>query len=143
MLLHSPALVKPRTGNIEPEASLITFGVLPVDPHRLLGAEAGLLALACFIALVVVPGLKYPPNPPAVGDGATIGYRTGLYFLMLAISIAAAVSMIVMGQRLARRHGAWNAVIAGGVGYVVIILVALGIQMLLTVFGVHLSKGTL
>ena len=36
------------------------------------------LALGAFIAIVVVPNIKYPANPPAVGDAATIGMRLSL-----------------------------------------------------------------
>ena len=36
--------------------------------------------------IVLVPFLKYPSNPPAVGADETIGYRTQIYFVMIAIS---------------------------------------------------------
>src|SRR5689334_2008153 len=39
---------------------------------------AGLLALGAFVTVGLVPFLKYPPNPPAVGDGDTIVRRTTL-----------------------------------------------------------------
>ena len=44
-----------------------------------------------FFAIVVVPFLKYPPNPPAVGDASTINERTILYFCLLGLSIALAL----------------------------------------------------
>ena len=46
-----------------------------------------LLAAGAFAALYYVPSLKYPANPPAIGNWLTIGTRTGLYFLMLLISL--------------------------------------------------------
>ena len=55
---------------------------------------AALLALAGFTVIFLVPFLKYPSNPPAVGDPATIGERTQLYFVMVGISIAAAVAAV-------------------------------------------------
>jgi predicted cobalt transporter CbtA len=70
---------------------------------------SALLALAGFIAIVLVPQLKYPANPPAVGDPDTIGYRTGLFFLMLALSIAAMVLAVNIGRRLLAAHGMWTA----------------------------------
>lgn len=82
-------------------------------------ATAALLALAGFVALVLVPGLKYPANPPAVGAADTIGVRTGLYFLMLAISLGAAAGATLLAQGLARRLGAWNAGLAGAALFVV------------------------
>ena len=66
-------------------------------------ALAAWLALAAFIALALVPSLKYPANPPSIGDPETIGYRTALFFLMIAISITVMVfSLKVRRRALAR-----------------------------------------
>jgi predicted cobalt transporter CbtA len=46
-------------------------------------------AATAFVVVYLVPFAKYPPNPPAVGNPATIDERTILYFAMLAWSIAA------------------------------------------------------
>ena len=46
---------------------------------------AALLALAGFLAVIFVPQLKYPANPPSVGDPETIGLRTELFFVMIAV----------------------------------------------------------
>lgn len=43
---------------------------------------------ALFLALVAVPQLRYPANPPGVGDPDTIGERTGGYLLALGIGVA-------------------------------------------------------
>ena len=48
------------------------------------------LAGAGFVAVFLVPWLKYPANPPGVGDPATIGRRTALYLVLLAWSAVAA-----------------------------------------------------
>lgn len=40
-----------------------------------------------FVALAIVPALKYPPNPPGVGDPTTIGPRTVLYLSLVAWSV--------------------------------------------------------
>lgn len=79
------------------------------------------LALGAFIALAVVPNLKYPANPPSVGDPETIGMRTGLFFLMIAISLAAMVFSLKIRRRAAAKLGAWNGSIAAGLVFVVII----------------------
>jgi predicted cobalt transporter CbtA len=50
------------------------------------------LAGAAFVVLFLVPFLKYPANPPSVGDPSTIGRRTALYATMLAISVLAAIA---------------------------------------------------
>lgn len=79
------------------------------------------LALGAFIALVIVPNLKYPANPPSVGDPDTIGMRTGLFFLMIAISLAAMVFSLKVRRRVALKLGAWNGSIVAGVVFVAII----------------------
>lgn len=79
------------------------------------------LALGAFVALAVVPNLKYPANPPSVGDPETIGSRTGLFFLMIAISLAAMVFSLKVRRRLAAKLGAWNGSIVAGLVFVVII----------------------
>jgi hypothetical protein len=85
---------------------------------------AALLALAAFIAIVLAPALKYPANPPAVGNPDTIGPRTGLYLAMIVISIGAMVSAILVGRGLFRKHGLWTAVISGGALYIAVVLIA-------------------
>jgi predicted cobalt transporter CbtA len=87
-------------------------------------STAALLALAGFVVVVVAPALKYPPNPPAIGDPATIGRRTALYFTMIAVSLAAAVFSIGMARRLFRRFGVWNAALLAILMFVLVIAVA-------------------
>ncbi|MGQ0444542.1 MAG: CbtA family protein [Beijerinckiaceae bacterium] len=86
-------------------------------------ATAALLALGGFVAIVLVPGLKYPPNPPSAGNPETIGLRTELYFVMLAVSVAALVLAAALGRRLSARHGAWNAAIIAGSAFVAVIAI--------------------
>lgn len=83
-----------------------------------------LLAVAAFAAIYYVPSLKYPANPPAVGDGATIGYRTGLFFLMMLISLGALVFAVAMGRRLAARYGGLNGTLIGAGLFIGIIVIA-------------------
>jgi peptidoglycan/LPS O-acetylase OafA/YrhL len=55
---------------------------------------AAILAAVGFVVIFLMPFLKYPSNPPAVGDPATIGERTQLFFLMVGISVAAAIAAL-------------------------------------------------
>ncbi|TCM44970.1 putative cobalt transporter CbtA [Kribbella sp. VKM Ac-2568] len=59
--------------------------------------SALLVAVACFAVLALGPGLKYPANPPAVGDPDTVTQRTTLYVTSIVVSalIAAAVVTVV------------------------------------------------
>lgn len=88
-------------------------------------ATSALLAAAAFLVLVVIPDLKYPPNPPAVGEGGTIGQRTLLFVTMIVASIAALLVALSAGRRLADRLGTWNASLAGAGVFVVLVIVAL------------------
>lgn len=40
-----------------------------------------------FVALYVLPALKFPSNPPGTSESDTIGYRTQWYFVLVAISV--------------------------------------------------------
>ncbi|GAA3019135.1 CbtA family protein [Streptomyces fulvorobeus] len=87
-------------------------------------ATAALVAGAALLTVYVVPFLKYPANPPAVGDPGTIGRRTALFFLLVVLSVLLAVAAVILGRRLAPRLGNWNASIAGFAGFVLVIGVA-------------------
>jgi hypothetical protein len=76
----------------------------------------------------VMPFIAYPPNPPAVGRPETIGYRSAVYFLMMAISLIAAITAIMVGRRMARRWGAWYAGLAAVGGYLVVTLIAVALM---------------
>ncbi|MDR6975897.1 putative cobalt transporter CbtA [Streptomyces sp. 3330] len=84
-------------------------------------ATALLLAGSALLAVYVVPFLKYPANPPAVGDPDTIGKRTTLYFLMMVLGVLLAVAAVMLGKRLAPRLGAWHATVAAVLGFVLAI----------------------
>ena len=72
-------------------------------------ATAGLLALAGFVTVQLVPFVKYPANPPSVGQPDTLGHRTALYFVMIAISVLLGFAALSVGRQLAPRFGSWNA----------------------------------
>ncbi|HVX81140.1 MAG TPA: CbtA family protein [Devosiaceae bacterium] len=87
-------------------------------------ATAALLAAGAFVTIGLVPFLKYPANPPSVGNAETLGLRTALYFGMIAISVVAAIAALNLARSLWPRLGAWNAVLAGGAAYVALVAVA-------------------
>lgn len=87
-------------------------------------ATAGLLALAGFVTVELVPFLKYPANPPAVGDPDTIGRRTTLYLAMIAISALVALGSVWFGRQVAPRFGNWNATLLAVGLFLVLIVIA-------------------
>jgi hypothetical protein len=50
------------------------------------------LAAVAFATLVLVPALKYPANPPAVGDPDTVGQRTVAYLTLMGLSVVASLA---------------------------------------------------
>lgn len=84
-------------------------------------AMAAVLAVSGFVVLILVPQVKYPANPPSIGNPETIGSRTALYFTMIALSAVAAVAAVSTGRQLVRRLGGWNAAIAAGIAYLVVV----------------------
>jgi hypothetical protein len=85
---------------------------------------SALLALFAFVSVAIAPFLKYPPNPPSVGNPDTIGPRTALFFIMVAISIAAMVLAIWLQRRLQADRSAWNATLIAGAVYIAIVAIA-------------------
>ncbi|MGH6801179.1 MAG: CbtA family protein, partial [Methylocella sp.] len=87
-----------------------------LDPKAL----SALLALAGFVAMGLVPELKYPANPPAIGAPETIGARTALYFAMLAISLLAMVLAATLAPHFAARLGSWNGALVSAAIFVAV-----------------------
>jgi hypothetical protein len=83
-----------------------------------------LLAATGFIAIYAIPNLKYPANPPSVGDPETIGIRTALYFTMIALSIAAMVASVASKRLFVARFGDWDAALLAAGSYVVLVAIA-------------------
>ncbi|KND42773.1 MULTISPECIES: CbtA family protein [Streptomyces] len=90
-------------------------------------ATAALTALAGFLLVYLVPILKYPANPPAVGNPDTIGKRTLLFVLMIALSVLLGIAAVLLGRRLAPAWGNWNASITAGVAFVAVMAVAMAV----------------
>ena len=62
--------------------------------------KALVLAGVMWLVLFMVPALKYPANPPAVGDPETISYRQGIYLAFLAISGFGALGLAFLYRKL-------------------------------------------
>ncbi|WCD94916.1 CbtA family protein [Streptomyces sp. HUAS 31] len=88
-------------------------------------ATAGLTAIAGFLLVYLVPILKYPANPPAVGNPDTLDKRTILFVLMIALSVLLGIAAVLLGRRLAPAWGNWNASIAAGLAFVAVVAVAM------------------
>jgi len=84
---------------------------------------AALIAISGFVALYAVPILKYPANPPSIGNPDTIGMRTAIYFGMMLLSLASMIAAWNVRNRLVEQHGAWNATLIGAAVYIVAVVI--------------------
>jgi len=93
------------------------------------GPRATALGLAAggFVSVQLVPFAAYPPNPPGVGDPATIGLRTASYAVLLAISVIAASAALLGGRGLRPRWGSWYAGVATAVGYLLVVCIVIAL----------------
>jgi predicted cobalt transporter CbtA len=112
---------------------LVLAVVFAAVRHRLPGAtdfgRAVLLAGCGFVAVALVPALKYPANPPGVGNSDTINTRTLQYVALIAAAIAVTWLGFVVRAALARRG--WQPPRAAAATAVV---VTAGYALLLIVF---------
>lgn len=86
-------------------------------------ASTAVVGLLAFVSFAFVPWLKFPPNPPAVGDGDTIGERTALYFGFVALSVLFIVVAVLVARKLLDSQPAVIAVVAGAAVFIVLALV--------------------
>jgi hypothetical protein len=75
----------------------------------------------------LIPFLKYPANPPAVGDPSTIRERTAAYFTLVALSLLAILLAWLAARTLrARGVSASRRRLLVGAGLVIVV----GVQFL-------------
>lgn len=83
-----------------------------------------LMGATGYVSVALIPFLKYPATPPAVGEGDTIGYRTILHFTFLGVSVAAAAGCTVLAAKLYAARGVQSAVLIGAGTYVAVMVAA-------------------
>ena len=87
--------------------------------------STALVALLGFVALGLVPFLKYPATPPAGGNAETIGQRTTLYFALIGICVVAVIIETVFAALLLRRgSSAYAATVFPALGFLSIVALA-------------------
>jgi predicted cobalt transporter CbtA len=104
------------------------FGLVFAFAHGRMGIThprtlSAVLALIGFVAIVLVPTLKYPANPPSVGNPETIGVRTAAFFLLIVFSVAAMVLALQVQKSLTIRLGSWNSSLLGAALFLLIMSV--------------------
>ena len=66
--------------------------------------QALLLAAIMWTVIFFIPFLKYPANPPTVGDPSTIALRTTLYIIFLALSSFGALGFSILYKKMQRKR---------------------------------------
>jgi predicted cobalt transporter CbtA len=93
------------------------FGVVfaytrPSIPGSSNKKKALVLAGIMGFVLFIVPALKYPANPPAVGDPETIYYRQALYVSFLSVSGFSALGLAFLFKKMGT-YKARSAIVSG------------------------------
>jgi Probable cobalt transporter subunit (CbtA) len=86
-----------------------------------------LMAVAGFVTIYLVPFVKYPANPPSIGNPDTIKDRGGLYLIMVVASVVVAIAAVWLGRRLQARFGTWNATLLAGAAFIVVLGIVMAI----------------
>ncbi|MDQ3931919.1 MAG: CbtA family protein [Actinomycetota bacterium] len=62
------------------------------------------LGVVGWLAVALLPSLKYPANPPGVGAPATVGSRSGWYLTAIVLSLATALATWAVARSLRSRE---------------------------------------
>jgi predicted cobalt transporter CbtA len=105
------------------------FGLAFAGAYRRVGqagprTTAAVLAASAFTGVFLVPFLKYPANPPSVGNADTIGRRTTLYFLAVVVGLLAVALAAMVHRLMLRRQSSGNAALVAGAVFVVVVTFA-------------------
>jgi len=77
-------------------------------------------------SVAVFPFLKYPANPPGVGDPETIGYRQALYLAIIGLSVIGAGLVVGLHRSVSRAgRSGWPLVLAAYLVYLAVVYLAM------------------
>ncbi len=86
------------------------------DTHAAFG-----LAGTALTGIVLVPFLKYPPNPPAVGHPDTINQRTYAWLAVVVLGLVAVWAGVLAARTQSHQ---WRRAAAGAAAFVVVVAIA-------------------
>ena len=104
-------------------AYVVLHGRFDLRPRTL----ALLITAFGFLGVFLLPFVKYPANPPAIGHEFTIVTRGHLYLTMVASSLVLLGLATYLGHRLHRRFGVFNASLLAAGAFLVPFCVLLGV----------------
>jgi len=79
-----------------------------------------ILPVFYFLGVFMVPFLKYPANPPAIGHEETIRTRGALYLITVTVSCIALFLAVYYGQKLHKRISLYYTVLIMGGAFIVV-----------------------
>ena len=104
-------------------AYLVLHGRFAIRPRNL----AWLIAGFGFLGVYLLPFVKYPANPPAIGHTFTITTRGQLYLSMVACSLVLLGLAVYLARKLAPRFGMVTAVVVSAVAFLVVYGILIGL----------------
>ena len=104
-------------------AYLVLHGRFRIRPRNL----AWMIAGFGFLGVYLLPFVKYPANPPAIGHTFTITTRGQLYLSVVACSLILLGLAVCLARRLAPRFGLLGAVLIAAVAFLVVYGVVIGL----------------
>lgn len=105
-------------------AYLVLHGRFSIRPRTL----AWCIAAFGFVGVYLLPFVKYPANPPAIGHDFTIHTRGMLYLTMVAVSLVLLGLAVVAAHRLSARLGTGRAILVAVVGFLVVYGIVLAVM---------------
>lgn len=110
-------------GTLVAVAYVVMHGRFQIRPRNL----AWMITTFGFLGVYLLPFVKYPANPPAVGHTFTIATRGQLYLTMVASSLILLGLAVYAARRLMARFGLLTATMLSAVGFLVVFGVLIGL----------------
>jgi predicted cobalt transporter CbtA len=102
---------------------VVLHGRFRIRPMQLVWLVAGF----GFLGVYLLPFVKYPANPPAIGHSFTITERGHLYLTMVVSSLILLGLAVYAARRLMPRLGLFRAVVIAAVGFLVCYGILIGL----------------
>jgi Probable cobalt transporter subunit (CbtA) len=118
-------------------AYLVLHGRFGIRPRTL----ALLVCGFGFLGVYMVPFVKYPANPPAIGHTFTIATRTQLYLTMVGCSLLFLCLAVYLGRRLQPRFGVFHATLLAAGAFIVVISIVMGVLPSLGNLGANVAHA--
>jgi hypothetical protein len=94
-----------------------------------------------FCGVYLLPFVKYPANPPAIGHTFTIGTRSQLYLTMVVGSLVLLGLAVYLARRLMPRFGMTGAVVLSAVAFLVVYGALIGLLPSLGNLGANVAHA--